>query len=179
MSRRAPVQRLALVGNMGAGKTQVARRVAELISLPFSDLDALVELRLGHRISQAFEAHGEAAFRVEELNALRGWLDETPNGVLALGGGTFAQAEARAALREAGVTTVYLRLSPDLAWTRIVADGVSQRPMVANAASGLERLRALHAERDPVYRSATHTIDGDADVEDVARALVAEVYGHA
>ena len=62
---------LALAGFMGAGKSTVGARVAELTARPFVDLDGLIERRHGP-IPELF-AGGEAEFRrLEEAYARRG-----------------------------------------------------------------------------------------------------------
>lgn len=171
--------RLALVGNMGAGKSRVARLVATALSLPFTDLDALVELRLGHPIAHAFATQGEAAFRAEEQQALDAWLSLNPSGVLALGGGSFAQRDVRDALADAGVVSVYLHVTPEQAWERVVGDGLETRPMLRGAEEGASRLRALYEARDGVYRTATYVVDGEQPPDSVASAIVAKVSAHA
>jgi shikimate kinase len=171
--------RLALVGNMGAGKSRVARLVATALSLPFTDLDALVELRLGHPIAHAFATQGEAAFRAEEQHAVDAWLSSNASGVLALGGGSFAQRDVRDALADAGVVSVYLHVTPEQAWSRVVSDGLATRPMLLGSTDGAARLRALYEARDGVYRTATHVVDGEQQPAEVARAIVEKVSAHA
>ena len=77
---------------MGVGKTTVGKRVAELLNLPFCDLDERVESSAGRSIPQIFEMSGEAAFRKLESDELRQAL-RNERMVLALGGGTLHVAE--------------------------------------------------------------------------------------
>ncbi|MEM9022738.1 MAG: shikimate kinase, partial [Bacteroidota bacterium] len=76
-----------LLGFMGSGKTTVGRKLARELSLPFTDLDAAIEVREGRTVTEIFEQSGEAAFRESEARALAKVL-ESNGQVLALGGGT-------------------------------------------------------------------------------------------
>ena len=55
-----------LVGPMGAGKTTVGRRIAELKGMNFVDSDQEVEKRTGVDISFIFDMEGEDGFRKRE-----------------------------------------------------------------------------------------------------------------
>ena len=58
----------------------------------------------------------------------------------------------RDALR-AGGQVIYLRSSPEELYRRVRHD--TQRPLL-QVADPMARLRAMHAERDPLYREAAH-----------------------
>ena len=62
---------LILVGLPGSGKSTVGKRLAELLSLPFTDLDEAIQVKVGQTIPRYFAGHGEAAFRDVESAALR------------------------------------------------------------------------------------------------------------
>jgi shikimate kinase len=61
---------LYLVGFMGAGKTEVGRRLAELLGWPFIDLDLVIEKQDGASVAEIFSRRGEAYFRSLERVAL-------------------------------------------------------------------------------------------------------------
>ena len=54
---------VVLVGMMGAGKTSIGRRLANLLHLPFLDADAEIEKAANMSITEIFAKHGEADFR--------------------------------------------------------------------------------------------------------------------
>ena len=78
-----------------------------------------------------------------------------PDGTVATGGGTVLREANRQALR-ACMTVVYLRAIPEDLARRMRHD--SRRPLLQGATDPLQRLRALHHERDPLYRSTAHFV---------------------
>ena len=149
---------------MGAGKTSVGRRVAELAGVPFTDLDDLVTSRRGLSVAEIFAVDGEAAFRAQEAAALPEAL--AAGGVVALGGGTPLD-DASWQTVKAEAVSVFLDAPLDVALSRI--GGAEGRPL---ASRGAEALRLLLESRLPRYREADHEVDASADVETVARAVL-------
>jgi shikimate kinase len=142
---------LSLVGMPGSGKSTVGRHLARRLGLPFFDSDHLIEQRLGCSIREYFAQEGEAAFRDVEEQVLRD-LAQGPAAVVATGGGAVLREANRQALR-AGGQVIYLRSSPEELYRRVRHD--TQRPLL-QVADPMARLRAMHAERDPLYREAAH-----------------------
>ena len=95
---------------MGSGKTTVGTLLARQLAWRFVDLDARIEEAAGLSIPEIFERLGETTFRQMEADQLRaalGRASEHKEGtVLALGGGTYAQAGCPEFLRAAGVTVL-------------------------------------------------------------------------
>jgi shikimate kinase len=89
---------LVLVGPMGAGKTSIGRRVAELLQLAFVDADRDIELRTGAAVGTIFECEGEAGFRARERAALAELLAGDGQ-VIATGGGAVLDAGNRQRMR--------------------------------------------------------------------------------
>jgi shikimate kinase len=142
---------LALVGMPGSGKTTVGRQLARRLRLPFFDSDHVIEERLGCAIRDYFAQAGEAAFRDVEQQVIAE-LAAGPAAVLATGGGAVLREANRQALR-AGGHVVYLKSSPEDLYRRLRHD--TQRPLL-QVSDPLARLRAMHSERDPLYREASH-----------------------
>jgi shikimate kinase len=146
---------IALVGMPGSGKSTVGRHVAKRLQVDFVDADHAIEQRLGETIRSFFEREGEPAFRELEAQVIAD-LVATHHGVIATGGGTVLRPENRVALKS-GSTVVYLRSHPDDLFRRLRRD--TQRPLL-QVDDPMARLRALHAERDPLYREVAHfTVD--------------------
>ncbi len=144
---------LALVGLPGSGKSSVGRQLARRLDLPFTDSDRVIEQRIGCSIRSFFEREGEAAFRdLEEI--VIDDLMRTARGVIATGGGAVLRQVNRERLR-AGANVIYLRSTPEEVYRRVRHD--TNRPLLL-VDDPMERLRALHAERDPLYRDTAHFI---------------------
>ncbi len=142
-----------LIGLPGAGKTTVGRQLARRLQVPFVDSDAVIEERLGCSIREFFEREGEEPFRdVEEAV-----LDELTRGepcVLSTGGGSVLRPANRQRLRARG-RVFYLRSTPEELMRRLRHDRT--RPLL-QVADPLQRLRELHAVRDPLYRETAHYV---------------------
>jgi shikimate kinase len=156
-----------LTGFMGAGKSSVGRALASRLGWQFCDLDQVIEKREGRTVAEIFAEREEAGFRAAETQALEELLQD-PGGkgdlVIALGGGTFAQAQNRRALEEAKAITVLLEAPVDELRRRCTAHG-TVRPL----ASDEERFARLYEERLAVYQMATHKVNTmGKTVEDVA-----------
>ena len=80
--------RIALVGYMGSGKSTVGKLLSERMSIPFIDLDKVIETREGKTIAALFGEKGETYFRQLESNALIEILSQNTPFILATGGGT-------------------------------------------------------------------------------------------
>ena len=146
-----------LVGPMGAGKTTVGRRLAELRGLQFADSDHEVEQRTGVDIAFIFEKEGEAGFRKRE-RAVIADLTAGQGLVLATGGGAILDGENRQHLAGRGFV-VYLRASIEHQLRR--TGRTDSRPLLQNG-DPRETLERLFAVRDPLYREiADLTLDAD------------------
>lgn len=166
-----PIDRpVVLVGMMGAGKTTIGRRLAEVLALPFHDADEEIETAAGMRVSELFEKHGEASFRQGEAKVIARLLSGDPI-VLATGGGALTNAETRA-LVAARAISIWLRADVDTLVKR--ATRRPTRPLLRNG-DPKETIARLLAERTPFYEAATITIDSQlgAHARTVAAILAA------
>jgi shikimate kinase len=165
---------IVLVGPMGAGKSVAGALLARRLGLRFVDLDAAVEAEAGARIAELFRREGEAAFRTRET-ALLDRVLASDGGVVATGGGAVLEPANRQRLRDRGLVA-WLQADPDTQLARL--QGCTDRPLLEGA-ERLARLRALAAERDPLYREvadiAVETRGLDAVA--VADALATRVAG--
>jgi shikimate kinase len=137
---------VVLVGFMGAGKTEVGRRLAERLGYGFEDMDQRIEARTGRTIARLFAEEGEEAFRREETREAE-ILGRLERRVIASGGGAFCCPATRERLSE-GAFTVWLQCDLEALLARIPADGT--RPLAGNR----DIMQPLMAEREPSYRLA-------------------------
>src|SRR5664279_5104019 len=96
-----PATNLFFIGPMGAGKTTIGRSVAQLLGLPFLDLDHEIEAHCGAAIPLIFDIEGEAGFRERESTVLAE-LGARSNFVLATGGGAVLAPQNRQLLQTRG-----------------------------------------------------------------------------
>jgi shikimate kinase len=157
---------VVLVGPMGAGKTTVARLLADGWGVTARDTDADIEAAEGRTVSDIFLESGEAHFRALERDAVAAAL-ASHDGVLALGGGAVLDPVTRERL--AGHRVVFLRVGLSDAVKR-VGLGTSRPLLLGNVRS---RIKALLDERTPIYESvATISVDTDQRTpEDVAQSI--------
>jgi shikimate kinase len=144
---------ITLVGMPGSGKSTVGRQLSRRLGLPFFDSDHLIEQHLGCTIKDFFAREGEAAFRDVEERVIRDAM-QGASSVLATGGGAVLREANRLNLRTGG-QVVYLRSSAEELYRRLRHDRV--RPLL-QVADPLGKLRAMYAERDPLYREASHFV---------------------
>jgi shikimate kinase len=165
---------IVLVGMMGVGKSSVGRRLAVRLSVPFVDADSEIETAAKMTIPEIFARHGEPYFRSGEARVIARLLEGGPQ-VLATGGGAFMNADTRALIRQKGVS-VWLHADLDVLLRR-TSKRRSDRPLLQTDDPS-ETLRALLAEREPVYALADLTVQSrdvphEAIVADVMTALAA------
>ena len=170
------LNRVFLVGPMGAGKTTIGKYLAQHLKLRFADTDTEIEERTGADIPWIFDVEGESGFRdreqqvVEEMTLWDGV-------VLATGGGVVLRPENRRALAGRGFV-VYLYATVDEQVRRTRRD--KRRPLLQSGDQE-QTLRTLMVERDPLYREiADHIIETDTcSPKTVAQRLVRELQGDA
>jgi len=170
--RLQPSRTIVLVGLMGAGKTNIGRRLAQRLGVAFVDADDEIEKAAGCSIADIFAVYGEAVFRDGERRVIARLLEAPPH-VLATGGGAFMDDTVRAKVREKGVS-VWLRVDLDTLVHR-VARKSEERPLLAGK-DPREVLASLMESRYPIYAEADITIDSgrespDATVGQVIAAL--------
>jgi 3-dehydroquinate synthase len=168
------VDRIALVGLPGSGKSSVARALARRRGWRLADLDLAVEAHTGQPVSAVFAAEGEAGFRKREVEALQEALAGDRPVVVACGGGIVTTPEARRLLAEA-CTVVWLDGSDRELLTHLGT--TTDRPLLVDDPPN--RLAALRAARQPLYAEISQLrIDVSAgDVEDIADRVEDAVSG--
>jgi shikimate kinase len=139
---------------MGAGKTNIGRRLAARLHLPFIDADAEIEAAAGESIEEIFRRHGEAVFRDGERRVIARLL-EGPVHVLATGGGAFMDPRTRENIRRRGIS-IWLRAEIDVLLARVARR--SNRPLLKQG-DPRAVLQALMEKRHPIYAEADITID--------------------
>src|SRR5829696_4910389 len=130
--------KIYLVGFMAAGKSTVARALANRLGWRAEDIDELIEARERRTVADIFQKQGEPYFRSVEREILK-LLLPLRHVVVAAGGGTFMDPDNRAAINLDGVS-VWLDVPLEELLARIPVDG--RRPLAADRAA-MERLFAM------------------------------------
>jgi shikimate kinase len=158
---------IVLVGMMGAGKTSIGRRLANLLHLPFLDADSEIEAAANLSIPEIFAKHGEADFREGEKRVVARLLASGP-AVLATGGGAYMSEETRERCRADGVT-IWLKADASVMLDRVRKKG--NRPLL-DQPNPEAVMRQLLAKREPIYALADITI---ASREGPHQAVIADI----
>jgi shikimate kinase len=160
--------KIYLVGFMAAGKTTVARALADRLGWRAEDIDELIEARERRTVAEIFAKNGEPYFRALERDILK-LLLPLRHVVVATGGGTFMDPDNRAAINLDGVS-VWLDVPLEDLIARLPADG--RRPLAADRAQ-MERLFTV---RQVAYASAQFRIDArGAHPEAIAERIIEAV----
>jgi shikimate kinase len=162
---------VVLTGFMGTGKTTVGRRVADLLKVPFFDVDGTIKRQTGHTIAELFKTRGETAFRVLESTTIQD-LSMQEKAVIATGGGSLLNPLNREFLEKRGILvcltarkgTLLERLKDDLT-----------RPLLAGE-NVQGRIDRLMQERQAVYAMCPIQVEtDDKTIEQVAEEVVQKV----
>jgi shikimate kinase len=161
---------LILCGMMGAGKTTIGIKIAELTGRRWYDTDGLIVDKYG-KISDIFEYYGEAHFRKLETEIVKE-LAKKDELVISTGGGLVLKKENNEVLQENG-KIVFLRATLDTLAKRLNVDG--ERPLLQTSTENLrDRLARLLKERSPIYEHVVeYIVDVDGKTpEEIAKEVV-------
>jgi shikimate kinase len=157
---------LVLVGLPGAGKSTVARLVADALGTHATDIDPVLERATGLTIAELFAEEGEPAFRERERAAVLQAFELPPH-VVAPGGGWAAEPGNLDGVRGRAFV-IHLAIAPKTAAARLGVAG--DRPLLTgDPAARLERLAAARA---PAYALADARVDADRAPAEVAGEVV-------
>ena len=145
------MQRLFLIGPMGAGKTTLGRLIAQDLGYDFVDSDRVIEARTGVTIPTIFDIEGEEGFRERESRIIDE-LTQRDRIVLATGGGAILRPENRRWLHERGFV-VYLKVSIRQQLERTMRDRSRPLLQTPDPAATLTRLAEI---RKPLYEETAH-----------------------
>lgn len=166
-------RRLWLVGMMGAGKSTVARALADQLGWPLLDTDRAIEQRTGRTIAEIFADEGEAAFRRAESAALEDVARLAGPIVVSVGGGAVKSEANRDLLGRSGIV-IWLRATNATLVGRL---GTGRgRPLLTGAVDELRvEVARLAEERRLFYAEVADLVVDVDDLEapDVARRVLA------
>ena len=157
---------IILCGMMGAGKTTIGIKIAEITGRRWYDTDGIIVDKHG-KISDIFEYYGEAHFRKLETEITRE-LSGKDDLVISTGGGLVLKEENNKLLQKNG-KIVFLRATEETLASRLKVDGT--RPLLQTSTESIrDRLSKLMKERTPVYE---HVADYIVDVDNKSPETIA------
>jgi len=152
------MQRIILIGYMGAGKTTIGRALAKELGLQFYDLDWYIENRRRKTVPQIFAEVGEEGFRKIEHNMLHE-VAEFEDVVISCGGGTPCFFDNIDYMNQQA-KVVYLHCEPEVLRGHLLM-GKTERPLLKGKSP--EELTGFIKEqlkqREPFYAKARYTLD--------------------
>lgn len=161
---------IALIGFMGAGKTTIARALAQKINREFVELDSLIERNAGKAITDIFSQDGEIAFRESEMRVTEK-ISRGRNMVIACGGGIVLNRINIDRLKKKSLV-IYLSVSPEVLLQRL-ANTKNSRPLL-NGKDMETTIAELLEYRKPLYKAAADIVidTTEMDVDSVVKYII-------
>ena len=153
---RAQVQRVALIGLRGAGKSTLGRMVAADLGAPFIELNDEIANMSGLSVAEIFNLYGPEGYRRLERRCLQQVVDADTSVVMATGGGIVADPTTYDALLSS-FFTVWLRTAPEEHMERARARG-DMRPM-AGSTDAMDELKLILNSHEALYGRADRELD--------------------
>ena len=141
---------MILVGPMGAGKSTIGKKLAEILGYQFYDSDCEIEKRSGRDIFSLFN-ESERDFRYFESIVLKD-LIKNEQAIIATGGGAILSASNRALLR-ATKSVVYLTANAQTIFNRLQGDRT--RPLLQHG-ERYQTIQTILASRDKLYQQVAN-----------------------
>ena len=158
---------ICLIGMPGAGKSRVAKILAERLGRRAVDTDVEIVNWVGRDIPTIFHDEGEKAFRAYEHDVIR-TLATVNDLVIALGGGAVLNDSNLAELLLTG-TLVHLDCPVDVLASRL--KNTTDRPLLAGDLR--TQLEATFAARDAIYRRVSDlTVNAADEAHKVAEEIL-------
>jgi shikimate kinase len=154
MSDVPVVERVVLVGYLGAGKTRVGHALATRLEWDFFDFDAQITRREGMPIRRVAEEGGDEYLRKVE-RALTDEVAQLPRLVISPGGGWITQPGLLERLGSATLA-VWLKVSPSEAYERLQASQ-DHNPW-SGTPDAVDRIAETMRERESLFRLADVSI---------------------
>ncbi|MBI5115147.1 shikimate kinase [Candidatus Poribacteria bacterium] len=161
---------VVLIGYRGTGKTTIARKLSERLSMRVVNMDAEIVKRAGMTVPEIVERYGWDHFRDIE-SAVAAKFETEDNLVVDAGGGVIVRPRNIDSLKKNGII-FWLVADEETIVSRIMYD--HQRPSLTGTKSFLEEVTEVLAERTPKYRAAAdHVIDTAVmSVEEAVNTIV-------
>ena len=170
------VDRVALIGLRGAGKSTLGRMAAERLGWRFVELNKEIEREAGFSIGEVFSLYGQDGYRRYEAAALERIIAEPGAMILATGGGIVSEPVTFERLL-ASFFSIWVKTSPAEHMSRVRKQG-DLRPMGADKAAMAELITILQS-REPFYSRARISLDtSNATLEQSLAAMLRTIQSY-
>lgn len=165
------MNRIYLIGYMGAGKSTAARRLANRLGWQAADTDDLFEEKYKISVCDFFQKYDEPLYRKLESGVLKA-TESLENVVIATGGGTACYFDNIEWMNSHGLT-VFLRISEQAVVNRLL-HAKRKRPLAVGKSEQelTEFVRIHYTERLPFYEQARITARSeDLDLDTLMQTI--------
>ena len=165
------MNKIYLVGYMGAGKSTAAKRLSNRLGWDVSDTDELFEAKYRISVCDFFHKYDEALYRKLESEVLKS-TESLDNVVVATGGGTACYFDNMEWMNQHGLT-VFLKISEKAVVDRLL-HAKRKRPLAIGKSEKelTEFVQRHYIERLPFYEQARITVKAeDLDLDDLVSQL--------
>ncbi len=153
------LERVALIGLRGAGKSTLGRGLARRLNWDFVELSREVAREAGVGVTEIFNLWGQAAYRRYERRAIERLVRTRNRIVIATGGGLVAELSSFEPLL-ASCYVVWLQATPEDHWERVVRKAGDYRVRAgAGEAQAMADMRRILAQRERLYCKADSHLD--------------------
>ena len=171
---------VVLMGYMASGKSVIGKKLSQMLSYNYLDLDQFIETKENATITQIFETKGEIYFRKKETEYLLHIIKTKDDLVLALGGGTPCYANnIETLLNNENCATVYLKTPLNVLVDRLEKEK-AKRPLIAHIKSreDLTEFVGKHLfERVSCYNQAELIIEiNDKSLDEVVETIILKLF---
>lgn len=159
------MNRIYLVGYMGAGKTTAAKRLANRLGWEVADTDDLFEEKYRISVDDFFQKYDEPLYRKLESEILKS-TESRDHIVISTGGGTACYFDNMDWMNQHGLT-IFMRISPAATVDRVLHSR-HKRPLARGKTEAelMEFVSQHYAARLPFYERAQITVKSeDFDLE--------------
>ncbi|PIN85513.1 MAG: shikimate kinase [Candidatus Diapherotrites archaeon CG11_big_fil_rev_8_21_14_0_20_37_9] len=160
---------IALIGYRATGKTTIGKKLAKRMNMKFLDTDKIIEKKIGKKIKDFFDEHGEKEFREIESTVLKEIClgDEQ---CISCGGGIVILPENRDLLKKKCVV-VLLESTPQAIYMRTKKD--SKRPALTSFDKFDEIVNVLEERKDKYESIANVRADTSSiSIEKVVQVII-------
>jgi XRE family aerobic/anaerobic benzoate catabolism transcriptional regulator len=155
--RSGRMDRVALIGLRGAGKSTLGALLARHLGWSFVELSREIETEAGVKVDEIFDLWGQAAYRRYEHRALERVARSRTKVVLATGGGLVSEPATFEGLLDS-FYTIWLQASPQEHWDRVIRQG-DHRVEGSGDTEALADMRRILAQRNALYGKADVRLD--------------------